>query len=576
MILQALNDYYDRKSEDDDDRLAPFGFELKEIPFVIEINATGELVEIHDTREGQGKSKTAKSYLVPQGVKRASNIAANLLWDNLEYALGVDTRGKPERVVEQHAAFISRLNELSNDVQNDVGIKAVLVFLEGLNLAELELRPLWGEIKESNPNMSFRLHGETALICQRPVVVAEVKKNVSAGDEAVSHLCLVSGKPDEMERLHTTIKGVWGAQSSGANIVSFNLNAFNSYGKTQGENSPVGKQAAFAYTTALNHLLRKGSRQRIQVGDASTVFWSEKPSDFETMIPDIFGESPKDNPDQRAPAVAALYRSINAGLLERPEGDTRFYILGLAPNAARIAVRFWHVATVAEVAKTIRQHFDDIAIEHGPNQLPHLPLFRLLVSTATLGKADNIPANLAGEFMRTILAGLPYPQTLLASAVRRIHAEHEITYARAALIKGCINRMTRYKNPEIKEELKMALDESNQNIGYRLGRLFAVLEKIQEEASPGLNATIRDRYYSSAASTPVTVFSTLMRLKNHHLGKLHKGRAVNLEKLIGTIVDGFNNFPAHLKLEDQGRFAIGYYHQRHDFFKKHSDQDQGE
>lgn len=576
MILQALNDYYDRKSQDDDDRLAPFGFELKQIPFVIEISATGDLIEIHDTREGDGKSKTAKSYLVPQGVKRASNISANLLWDNLEYALGVDTRGKPERVVEQHAAFISRLNELSNDVQNDAGIKAVFAFLKGLNLAELELRPLWGEIKESNPNITFRLHGEIGLICQRPAVVAEVKKNARAGDEAVSHLCLVSGKPDEMERLHTSIKGVRGAQSSGANIVSFNLDAFNSYGKTQGENSPVGKQAAFAYTTALNHLLRKGSRQRIQVGDASTVFWSEKPSDFEAMIPDIFGESPKDNPDQHTQAVAALYRSINAGLLDRPEGNNRFYILGLAPNAARIAVRFWHVATVSEVAKTIRQHFDDLAIEHGPNQLLHLPLFRLMVSTATLGKADNIPSNLAGEFMRTILAGLPYPQSLLASAVRRIHAEREITYPRAALIKGCINRMTRYKNPEIKEELKMALDESNQNIGYRLGRLFAVLEKIQEEASPGLNATIRDRYYGSAASTPVTVFSTLMRLKNHHLGKLHKGRAVNLEKLIGTIVDGFNNFPAHLKLEDQGRFAIGYYHQRHDFFKKHSDQDQGE
>ena len=223
MILQALNDYYDRKSENDDDRLAPFGFELKEIPFVIEISATGELIEIHDTREGDGKNKAAKSYLVPQGVKKTSGVASNLLWDNLEYVLGVDTRDKAERVKEQHATFVSRITALSEEVQNDVGIKAVLVFLEGLNLAELELRPLWGEIKESNPNITFRLHGETGLICQRPAVVAEVKKNVSAGDEAVSHLCLVSGKPDEMERLHTSIKGVWGAQSSGANIVSFNL-----------------------------------------------------------------------------------------------------------------------------------------------------------------------------------------------------------------------------------------------------------------------------------------------------------------------------------------------------------------
>jgi CRISPR-associated protein Csd1 len=196
-------------------------------------------------------------------------------------------------------------------------------------------------------------------------------------------------------------------------------------------------------------------------------------------------------------------------------------------------------------------------------------LFRLLVSVATQGKADNIPPNLGGELVRSVLSDLPYPQTLLAAAVRRIRAEHEITYARAALIKACINRARRYANPELKEELKMSLDEGNRNVGYRLGRLFAVLEKIQEEANPGINATIRDRYYGAAASNPVTVFSTLLRLKNHHVAKLeNRGRAVNLEKRIGEIMDGIGDFPAQLSLTDQGRFAIGYYHQRQDFFKK--------
>jgi len=206
-------------------------------------------------------------------------------------------------------------------------------------------------------------------------------------------------------------------------------------------------------------------------------------------------------------------------------------------------------------------------IERSP-RAPHLSLFRLLVSVATQGKADNIPPNLGGELMRSILAGLPYPQTLLAAAVRRIRAEHEITYARAAVIKGCTNRTTRYSNPSIKEELRMSLDEANRNVGYRLGRLFAVLEKIQEEANPGINATIRDRVYGAASSTPVTVFSTLLKLKNHHLSKLdNRGRAVNLEKRIGEIMEGIDDFPAQLPIADQGRFAIGYYHQRQDFFK---------
>lgn len=283
---------------------------------------------------------------------------------------------------------------------------------------------------------------------------------------------------------------------------------------------------------------------------------------------DIFGEPPKDDPDRNVRAVTSLYKAIDQGLLENDEGRAKFFVLGLAPNAARIAIRFWHHGTVAEMAVRIRQHFDDLAIARSPHDPPYLSLFRLLVSVATLGKADNIPPNLGGEMMRSVLADLPYPHTLLAAAVRRIRAEHEVTYPRTAVLKACINRATRYTHTEIKEELKVSLDESNINTGYRLGRLFAVLEKIQEEANPGINATIRDRYYGAASSTPVTVFPTLLKLKNHHLSKLeNRGRAVNLEKRIGEIMDGINDFPTQLPLADQGRFAVGYYHQRQDFFK---------
>ena len=566
MILQALHNYYDRKSADPESGLAQPGFEWKEIPFVIELEARGNPIQIEDTREGEGKKKRARSFLVPQGVKKTSGVAANLLWDNAAYVLGVDTKGKPKRVEEQRQAFIAKIESLSTAGRNDIGVQAVLNFLRQASPESLSRHVEWEEIAETVPNLTFRLQGDVDLVCQRPAVAEAI--GAQQDTTGANGLCLVTGESGEIERLHTAIKGVWGAQTSGANIVSFNLEAFNSYGKTQGANAPVSKRAAFSYTTALNNLLRKDSPQRLQVGDASVVFWADRPTEWETGFVDVFGEPAKDDPDRNVRAVRSLYAAIDRGLLENDTGQANFFALGLAPNAARLAIRFWQYGTVADMAGRIKQHFDDLAIERSPRDPLYLSLFRLLVSVATQGKADNIPPNLGGELVRSILAGLPYPHTLLAAAVRRIRAEHNVTYARAALLKACINRATRYSNVNMEGELTMSLDEANGNVGYRLGRLFAVLEKIQEEANPGINATIRDRFYGAASSTPVTVFSTLLKLKNHHISKLdNRGRAVNLEKRVGEIIEGIGDFPAQLRIEDQGRFAIGYYHQRQDFFK---------
>lgn len=447
----------------------------------------------------------------------------------------------------------------------------VRTFLKASDRVRLEADPLWPEILETNPVMTFRLNGDLELVCQRPAVRAVLE---DAGTEAQEITCLIRGEPDGFERLHTAIKGVWGAQTSGANIVSFNKDAFNSFGKEQGANAPVGKRAAFAYTTALNYLLSKESTQRIQVGDASTVFWSEKHTGLEDTFADLFDEPPKDDPAKQTRAIEALFKAPHTGVLSDDGGKTRFYVLGLAPNAARISVRFWQVGTVAEMSARIRQHFVDLEIIHASFEKTYLSLFRLLVSTASQGKSENIPPNLAGELMRAILAGLPYPQTLLQAAVRRIRAEREVTYPRAALIKACLNRQARF-SPSNEKEIAVALDDSNTNPGYRIGRLFAALEKVQEEAvNPG--ATIRDRFYGAASSTPVTVFANLMKLKNHHLSKLEEGRKRYFEKLIGQIMSDINDFPAHLSLADQGRFAIGYYHQRQAFFTKSASTTEGE
>ncbi|HNT97101.1 MAG TPA: type I-C CRISPR-associated protein Cas8c/Csd1 [Elusimicrobiales bacterium] len=581
MILQALKEYYDRKAALPDSKMAPEGFEWKEIPFIIVLNKEGHFVNIENTYEGDGKDRRAKSFLLPHSEKKGVNIVANLFWGTPEYALGwVRESGKPGRIKKMHEAFIKRISGLGK-IEDD-GYRAVCCFLETSNkeklLATIESNPAvretLKELVETGRNLSFKLAGDAGLIPERKAVFEAIKNSLTNSTNGVRRRCLVTGTIDTLTLTHAAIKGVWGAQPTGGNIVSFNFPAACSYGKSQGENAPVGKTAVSSYTTALNYLLGKDSRQRIQAGDSTVVFWSKKSSKLEDDFFDFFSIPPKDDPERGARAVEALLRSVENGAFISDETSDEFYVLALAPNAARLSVRFWIKGPVSAMAEKIARHFKDIQIVHGPKDGPVLPLFRLLVSIASLGKAENIPPNLAGDTMRAILEGLPYPRTLLQAAVRRVRAEHEVTYPRAALIKAAINRFARYQDPENKEELKVSLDLENKNAGYRLGRLFAALEKVQSEANPGINATIRDRFYGAASSTPVTVFGNLMRLKNHHLAKLENpGRKVYFEKLLSEIAGELpsTGFPSHLALDDQGRFAIGYYHQMQDFYTKKSE-----
>jgi CRISPR-associated protein Csd1 len=586
MILQALNDYYQRQGThqaetvDAGATIAPQGFENKEIPFVIVLNGSGALVQIDDTRSGDGKKKQARSFLVPQGAKKSVNVAANLLWGNAEYVFGIpDTKKLADnqhkgtearyrnRLAEMHQAFVDLINARLAAVPDDAGVAAVGAFLDKIDFERLSKEAVWPEIEGKNPNLTFRLVGDASdvPVCARPAVVADLQKAeaIPGAQAQVSGFCLISGRPDTIERLHPAIKGVWGAQTSGANIVSFNLAAFNSYGKAQGDNAPVGEQAAFAYTTALNYLLRKGSPQRLQVGDASTVFWAADPCGFENDFAALFGGGDKDDPDRGVQAVHNLLEATKTGVYLPAGKDTRFFVLGLAPNAARIAVRFWQAGPVREFALNIAQHFRDIKIDRGAYERENLPLWRLLSSTALQGKSENVPPDLAGDTMRAILAGLPYPAMLLQAAVRRCRAEQAITYPRAAIIKAALTRLFRQRK---EKELTVSLDKSNTDPGYRLGRLFSALERIQNAAQPGINATIRDRYYGAASSSPSSVFPVLLRLKNHHLGKLDGALATWFEKLFGEIFSGLKGFPSHLSLQEQGLFAIGYYHQQQDFF----------
>ncbi|MBC8431750.1 MAG: type I-C CRISPR-associated protein Cas8c/Csd1 [Desulfobacterales bacterium] len=582
MILQALKEYYDRKATDPESDIAPEGFEKKPIPFLIVIDRNGKFINLEDTREKIGKKSIAKTFLVPRSKPRAGSLSYKttfLLWDHAGYVL---QHPDDEKAKNQHSTWLRSLKELPPELNNHEGVAAILKFYDSGGVDDVKSHPTWGECtKVLSCNMTFKLAGEISPIpCYQAVqeyVNQALKASRDTADESIEDKvvgrCLVTGEVGEIVRVHSDTR----ISKDSKKLVGFQKkHGFDSYGKEQGYNAPVGKSAEFAYTTSLNTLLKSNSR--MLVGDAVTVCWSEKSSDLENHIADFFSEPPKDDPDRGVEAVRSLFRSLESGVFQT-QRDNRFYVLGLAPNSARIAVRFWIVDTVAGMASKIKLHFDDLRIVHGPRDKDVFSLFRLLVSTAVQGKANNISPNLAGETMRSILEGLPYPKTLLQAAIRRIRAEHEIIYPRAALIKACINRSIRYKNSSIKEELKMSLDENNTNIGYRLGRLFAALEKIQirkftQGGGKEPNSTIRDKYYGSASGTPATVFGTLIRLSKHHLSGLDNvGERINFERLLGEIVSDICDFPPHLKLEDQGRFAIGYYHQMQAFYTKKEKQD---
>lgn len=570
MILQALNRYYAR-SED----LPREGWVRRGVDYIIVLNEQGECVNLEAIGE-QKKGKTVpREKLVTAIGKQAmkhtnSGKDANLLWDNASFVLGTGNKGSTKL-----ASFIDTLNVWLGKL-DDPGVNAIHQFCVNLqNHPEaagtlIERFQAKEDFEKRDPVLIFRLASDVESVHLRPAVRSAYESALIAS-QSESNLrgnCLVTGEVNvPLAPNESVIKGVWGGQPAGCNIVSFNARAFESYGKRDrnGENAPVSLEASFAYTTALNHLLT--SKQRIQVGDTSTVFWAEEPHDLENAMVDLFGEPPKDTPDRNVDAVKALYSAVETGKFSVGKLETRFHVLGLAPNAARISIRFWETATAFELARRIKQHFDDLAVVHADYEPEHLSLFRLLTGLALLNKADNIPPNLGGEVMRAILEGLPYPTAMFNLAVSRCRAEQKPTYARAATIKASLNRWIRFRKTQEKEFLPM-LDLSNPNPAYRLGRLFAALEKIQEEASPGLNATIRDRYYGSASSTPVSVFTTLLRLKNHHIGKLSPGRATQMEKLLGEILGEVSDFPRQLALQDQGRFALGYYHQRQAFFTK--------
>lgn len=563
-ILTALAAAYDRLAAEG--RAPAYGYSAEAINYVISLNADGSVAQVAPL----GDSRTGRIISVPQAVKRASNVAANFLWDKTSYVLGVaaiqkasepdaEYAKRTRRLPETHAAFVQRQREALEGTE-DEGMVALLRFLDAWRPEDFAA-PAWPD-EMRDRNVVFALESERradVYLHDRPAAQAIWRgMNAAAGE---GRPCLASGGRGPVARLHPSIGGVWGAQSSGASLVSFNLAAFESYGAKQGDNAQVSEATAFAYATALNALLAKGSRNRVQIGDASTVFWADVAGASATMVETLFeammqGPDP-DKQDSRIGETLDLLRRGRADVLDPQLAEgVRLHVLGLAPNAARLSVRFWLSDSFGRIARNYSRYAQDMAIEPPPN--PPLPGFwSLLRVLAPQGKAENVPPNLAGEWLRAVLTGSRYPQTLLATAVMRTRVEKDVGARRASIIRAVLRRNEQWEAP-------VSLDPDNPSQAYQLGRLFAVLEQAQRAALGRVNATIADRYYAAASSTPARVFGPLLRGLQVHVSDARKR---NLGGWIGPKVDQIMlklapDLPTSLTLEDQGRFAIGYYHEK--------------
>lgn len=574
MILQALHGYYERMSADPDSGMPPFGTSMENISFALVLDTDGNLRGIEDLREMDGRKIRPRKMLVPIAEKKANGIKPNFLWDTTSYVLGQDDKGKQDRTDQCHAAFIEHMNAYCDS--SDFGLAAVLKFLDH---GDKDISGFPNSEEVIGANVVFRIDGERGFVHDRPAARKAWETCLGHREQGVLGQCLISGEClRPIARLHPSIKGVRGAQSVGASIVSFNLSAFESYGKEQSVNAPVSQGAAFCYVTALNYLLNPTNHQKITIGDATIVFWAERISPAEGFLADLFDHSsessqPQTTADhQTAVKIHDLLQAIRCGkhamdIVPGLDESVCFYLLALAPNAARLSVRFWEMSTVGGLLKRIGTHFKQLEITPQYDNEPEFPpLWRLLCQTAPLGKSENISPVLAGGMAKAMLTGLAYPQSLLPVVLGRIRAEHAVTYFRAALIKAFLMR-----NKQM--EVPVSLDPERTDRPYLLGRLFAVLEKAQEDAVPGANATIKDRYLSSASANPGQVFHMLLKNASNHTAKLRKdaekkGRAIHYESMVQDIMNFFDDFPKTMSAEEQGLFMIGYYHQRKDFFTK--------
>ena len=588
MILQALTAYYEQLVRQG--KLSAPGWDDSfKVSYELRLNDAGQLVSVLDlrteTKMGKKTVLAPRAMRVPAHVKRASGIAANFLCDNSTYLLGADEKGKPERSTDCFKAC-AKLHHAILDGVDSPAARALLAYFDRWDPAQAATHPLlaeqWKEIT-GNANLIFGYEAADhshSFVNDDPAIqnAWQAHYNDRSADSNMGQ-CLITGKYAPIERTHPNISGVPGAQSSGAALVSFNADAFCSYGHKQGENAPMSEYAAFAYTTALNRLLADRDHCK-HIGDTTILCWAEnaEPVYQDAMSMFLFGADEAAG-IQESDVQAALKR-LSAGqtvpFLEKElSPDQHFYLLGLAPNASRLSVRFFLRDTFGSFAQNLQKHAEEMAIDCSEKEkFRTLPIWAVVNETTRTvpGQPAKPSPQLAGDLLRAVLTGGRYPATLLNGVTLRIRAEQAVTRGRAAVIKAYYLR--NYPTELNKEVYTVSLNETT-NVPYLLGRLFSVLEAVQKAANPGINTTIKDRYFNAACATPGMAFPTLLRLSQKHLQKLNDGLATYYDKQITELMAQLpeSGFPARFSLPDQGKFTIGYYHQTQKRFAKKNEEE---
>lgn len=572
MILTRLAELYDRLAGEG--LVERNGYERKPIALLLVLDRDGRLLAVIDGREPSGPGKSGRICAVPQSINRGNAIAPKLLWGNAEYVLGLARDKAPDarrqrRVEAAHKAFKELTDQLAAAVQDDPAVAAVSAFLKHHDPDRFE----YAAQIEANLDISFVYEPEPhGLVCERDSVRQWLSSQ--SGDVLTESQCLVTGQIEPIQRLHKEIRGAGGV-SSGPKLVSFDDPAFESYGLVRGANAPIGATAAYAYTTALNWLLSDW-RHRLRLGQLMVVFWAAREVPAETFLSDLFGDPPGDETEversARAVRVQTLLTAPRSGIV--PEDiETDFYVLGLAPNAARHAIASWHEGKLADTIHRVRNWFDDLALVGGPRFAPEtLPLNALLLALAPDGDTARLPPRTPAAILRAALDNGRLPEEILMLALDRLRLPLAANSRRRQQILSARYPLTALLRAVLRRnhamETTVSLDLTATDPAYRWGRLFAVFEKAQEDAQEGINVTVRDRFWASAAATPAMVFGVLSRLNGHHLRKLEAPGRIRFERLIGEIMSGIQDFPSRLSLPEQGRFALGYWHQRTALFTR--------
>lgn len=580
MILQALAKHYENLAAEG--KVSKEGWCEAKVSYAIELMPDGKVKGFISlkTEEERGKKKVwvSTTRMVPQMVTRSSGVSSNFLCDNSKYMLGFDKDGSSKRVLECFQAAKEKHLELLEQAEGEMAA-SIKAFFEMWNPEKEEEKLKESEIWEAltdGGNLIFYMNGCEAQEDEEIKELWNEKQNSCDGEEGGNTgICLVTGKKAEISRIHRTIKGVPGAQSSGAALVSFNAPAFESYGKEQSYNAPVGKYAEFAYTTALNYLLSQRN-YTFQLGDTMVVYWAEN---GQKAYQDVFSFALVPTVDNRE-TIREIFDCIKK---DQPikvddiemDSEQRFYILGLAPNAARLSVRFFYQDSFGKILEHISEHYERMKIvQPSWETREYMSIRDMLMETVNQNSRDKNPIpNMAAMVMQAVLSGGRYPASLYTDTLIRIRAdqgERKLSWGRTAILKAYLIRNTNWK-----EGVNyMGLNKENSEQPYLLGRLFAVLEFIQKDTNPGIKATIRDRYFNSACATPASVFPILIKLMNSHIKKLERdnlGAKISYENQLTEIMGKLDEFPRRLTLEEQGKFDLGYYHQVQDKYTKRED-----